>query len=238
MRTIGRSEITSSWPGWRQGSGIAQARTALAALADRLGRDFPATNAGMVLTALSQSEGRFPTVRSNVFGFSMLTVAIALLMTLIAGANVAGVLLARSASRRAEVGVRLALGASRRRIVAQLLTESASMSLLAGGLGILAAWQATALLSGFEIAIARGATAGVDVTLDYRVLAISVLLTMVDGTAVRADAGARIVEDRSGRRAAQRRPDGAGGAIALAPAAAGSAGRRVDDAAGRGRPVL
>jgi predicted permease len=161
------------------GAGVVQARAAVATLARRLGREFPATSEGLALTALTQSEGRFPTVRGSVFGFSMLTVAIAVMMTLIACANVAGILLVRAAARRAEVGVRLALGASRGRIVSQLLAESASMALAAGALGIAAAWQITRLLSAnFQIGIAHGATASVDVTLDARVLAISALVTM------------------------------------------------------------
>src|SRR5262249_19003600 len=137
---------------------VGAARTALDALAVRLQREYPVTNTAVRFTALPESEGRvFPLFRGAVLGASATVVVVALLVLLLSCANVAGVLMVRGASRRAEIGVRLALGATQRRIVAQLLTEAALLATTAGVVGIILAWQATRALSAIRVTIARGA---------------------------------------------------------------------------------
>ena len=126
----------------RDGVTVAQARANLSAIARRISDEYGKKVDLNDVAVVPLADAIVGDVRT---GLLTLLGAVALLL-LVAGANVAGLLLARTSTRRKELAVRAALGAGRGRLIQQFLAESLVLSFAGGALGILiATWTVKAL---------------------------------------------------------------------------------------------
>jgi putative ABC transport system permease protein len=156
------------------GATLAQARTELKTIAQRLAVDHPDSNAGWDIDAFPLHGELVASVRTMLL---VLLGAVGFVL-LIACANAANLMLVRAAGRGREMAVRAAIGAGRGRLVQQLLTESVLLSALGGAAGLLLAlWGVRALVAVSPITVPAGGT----VSLDGRVLLFSLLATVVTG---------------------------------------------------------
>ena len=164
-------------------------------------------NAQLKLAA--ENFGRaFPGPRDSHLGFSveplkdamvgdvrpllMILAGAVIFVLLIACTNVASLLLVRASGRQREIAVRAALGASRGRLIRHLLTESVMLSLLGGALGlvlgltgiraILRSYPSNPLLAPLNMVnIPRIGEYGSAITLDWRVLTFTFLISLITG---------------------------------------------------------
>jgi predicted permease len=156
----------------KSGVTIEHAQSELDTIAERLARQHPRTNAGQAIHLLSLRDHLAGALRSSLG----VLIGAALLLLMIAMANTANLLMARSSTRLREIAVRHAIGADRGRLVRQLLTETL---LLAGAgcvLGLIVAFWTTRLMTALA---PPDIPALGSVGVNGRVLLFSTVLTLI-----------------------------------------------------------
>lgn len=169
----------------RPDQSLASASAELDILARQLAREDPGSAEGRGFT-LAPARGAHPLVARLIGTFLWLLLGIVSLVLLIAGANVAGLLLARATARRGELAVRLALGASRARLISHLMVESLLLAAAGATAGLLLTTGALRLINALVLVPGpTGAPVFPDLRLDLRIvgftIAASVLTALIFG---------------------------------------------------------
>jgi putative ABC transport system permease protein len=160
----------------KPGVTLEQARADMATVTARLEKQYPATNRDVVVRPLKENVvGKIETPLLMMLG------AVGFVL-LIACANVAHMLLARTSDRQKEISVRVALGAGKARVVAQFLTENLLLAALGAGVGLLLAAGGTkALVALSPEYIPRVEMVGIDWHVVMFLTFITVLTALVFG---------------------------------------------------------
>jgi predicted permease len=154
-----------------------EAKAEMALIGSQLVRAYPKKDSRGAIRALRPGED----TRNELWQVMGIVMGATMIALLVACSNVANLLLARASIRQQEIGARFCLGASRGRLIRQLLAESFLLAGLGAVAGLLMAWWSLRVLGVFfEDDLA---TLLPTLTPDWRVLAFTLLLSMLAGVA-------------------------------------------------------
>jgi predicted permease len=164
----------------KPGVTLSMAKADMGNVARNLAAAYPEADKGLGATLVSTKEDMVGNVQPLLL---VLLGAVGFLL-LIACANVANLLLARSIRRSREFAIRAALGASHSRVIRQLLTESILLAGLGGALGLLLAfWGTKAVLGSLPSALPRANEVSMDSSVLLFTLGVSLLAGILFGLA-------------------------------------------------------
>ena len=164
----------------KPGTTPGQVQADMSVLEKQLAQAFPKTNKGWD-AAITPVTGLPPDFRGAAGPLVAILMTVVGLVLLIACANLANLLLARASRRTREMAIRSALGAARGRIVRQMLTESALLSLAAGAVALGLSILAGPLLLKLKPAMLSFVT--IQLPADWRVLTFTLAVSLLAGFA-------------------------------------------------------
>ncbi|HVA17152.1 MAG TPA: ABC transporter permease [Candidatus Dormibacteraeota bacterium] len=162
----------------KPGVTIAEAQANISTIAQRLARQYPDSDRGVGMAVNPVWKAHYG-AQDILFSGLIFLAVVALLVLLIACANIANLLLARATARQREIAIRSAVGASRSRLLRQFLIENLLLALAGGAGGALISLWSASLLSFF---LPGGYLPfGLDVGVNGEVLAFTLGLSVLTG---------------------------------------------------------
>ena len=164
------------------GASLASAQPVLAAVGQRLSREYPDADKDVSIQGFPEARARVNLNSDNYIQIiADIFLGLAVMVLLLACVNVANILLVRATVRERESAIRSALGAARIRLIRQLLTESILLALAGGAAGILiGVWLSSGLGS---MKLGTDLPARLDFSFDWRVFAYAFACAVLTGIA-------------------------------------------------------
>ncbi|HZU23007.1 MAG TPA: ABC transporter permease [Terriglobales bacterium] len=184
-RTIRGEHHFSAIARLKSGVSIEQAQADLSTISARLAQQYPEDDAGWGAKVTSMREETVGDVRKPLL---ILLGAVACVL-LIACANVANLIMARTLDRKKEIAIRIALGATRGQVMRQVLAESVLLSTAGAALGLLVAHFSAELVVNY---LGSSLPAVAQISLDARVLAFTFVIAILSGVLAGAMPGWRL----------------------------------------------
>jgi putative ABC transport system permease protein len=156
----------------KPGITLGQAQAEMNGIAADLERQHPESDSDYGVRLVTLTEDTVGSFRTTL----LMLLGAVFFVLLIACANVANLLLARSSARQKEIAIRAALGASSKRLFRQFLLESVFLALIGGALGLLVALWATGAVASLGSKVLPILT---EIQIDSRVLAFTLLVSLL-----------------------------------------------------------
>lgn len=158
----------------KPGKTVAEAQSEVQVIAQRIEQQHPETNKDYGAHVVSITDEIVGDIRPTLW----IVFGAVIFVLLVACANVANLLLARSTVRHKEITIRSAIGAGRGQLIRQLLTESLLLSLIGGAIGLMLAVWGTGLVASVGSKLNPMLQ---DVHIDLRVLLFTLGISIITG---------------------------------------------------------